>query len=492
MLRCLLIGILYGAQLERGIDLPLPSPATEVRAAAEDMVLRVPPADRPFVRWLSFYNYPISNQIRYRRRKSTRFTLNSLSLRPDIVFPYDVPPHPWMEPISGTLVRIDLRDFGWTPAQWEELVPSEPYFGGRWVDHLSWHALNKGTLSAAAVMRADWFVRTITTEPHYSKFFRFPETLDQLKQKFAVDEKVVETFSLDSRGAVINSLPGLNNRQLIRLQGPVGYFWVTLDVLRNDGERAALDRPFGITKDGGEIIWKLPNGLQAYYLVNAQDQRVDEVPPGIAVDYVTGFKEKTVKNMRSCVRCHVNGINTFRSDITHMINEGKIRLYSRDHDKALKLSELYSSRIYRLLKQDQESYIEAVERCTGWSVDENARAFEEMLIEYAEPAPFRGITVERACRELGISPEELIHFIRVVSAYRQDLSGTLGAIGLGTPVKIDAWEQVFPLLAAQVYTEKQQAKLLAVGLSPDPHARIGESTTAQPQNAAESGQGGSQ
>jgi hypothetical protein len=488
MLCWLLAGLLCGVS----IDIELPSPATEARAAVEDLILRVPPPDRPFIRYLSFYNYPIQNRIRYRRRKTTRFVLNSLSLRPDPIFSYEVPPHPVMEAITGTLVRIDIRDYKWDPARWEALAKKEPYFSGKVVDHLSWYALNQATLSSAAIMRADWFVFTVMRDPDYSAFFGLPNTLPELKALFAIDPKTAESFGLDTRGAVINSLPGLNGRQIIRTQGAIGYFWETLDILRNSDNKAVLDRPFGVHKDGGEAIWKLPNGLQAYYLVNAADNRVNEVPPGIAVDYVTLFKEKTIKNAASCIRCHAFGINTFRSDTTELIKDGKITLYSRDREKTLKLEELYSSRIYRQLRADQDSYVQAVERCTGWTVDENCRAFEEMILEYIEPPPRRGITVERAAREVGITVAELPHYAGVIAAFRQDVSGTVLAIAEGLPIKIDAWEQLFPLVAAQVFTEKHQARLKAVGLSIDPHAKIVKDATAPPtQDAPAAGQGGS-
>ena len=58
--------------------------------------------------------------------------------------------------------------------------------------------------------------------------------------------------------------------------------------------------------DGGEIIFNLPNGLQAYLLVGSQGQRIDKGRPAIVSDPVQ--KDRAVVNGLSCMSCHVAGM----------------------------------------------------------------------------------------------------------------------------------------------------------------------------------------
>ena len=80
----------------------------------------------------------------------------------------------------------------------------------------------------------------------------------------------------------------------------------------NDGRKNLFAHPLGpkgenaFEHDGGEIIFNLPNGLQAYLLVDSHGQRIDKGPPAIVSDPVQ--KDRAVVNGLSCMSCHVAGI----------------------------------------------------------------------------------------------------------------------------------------------------------------------------------------
>ena len=47
------------------------------------------------------------------------------------------------------------------------------------------------------------------------------------------------------------------------------------------GHRISSPTHFHFTHDGGEVIFNLPNGLQAYYVTNASGFRLDDAPINI-------------------------------------------------------------------------------------------------------------------------------------------------------------------------------------------------------------------
>ena len=56
--------------------------------------------------------------------------------------------------------------------------------------------------------------------------------------------------------------------------------------------------------DGGEIIYALPNGLQAYMLVDGKDARIDAGPLDVVQDRNQHSGNPTIVNGISCMGCH--------------------------------------------------------------------------------------------------------------------------------------------------------------------------------------------
>lgn len=93
----------------------LPALGPEVTAAARDSV-RLLPKDAPFARYLIL---PKDKDYRDKVfRKVLAFHVNSLSREPEYGSQY---------PAGETVVRIDLRDYGWKRETWEKLAGVEPY-----------------------------------------------------------------------------------------------------------------------------------------------------------------------------------------------------------------------------------------------------------------------------------------------------------------------------------------------------------------------------
>jgi hypothetical protein len=72
------------------------------------------------------------------------------------------------------------------------------------------------------------------------------------------------------------------------------------------GAGLSRDPKLEFKHDGGEIIWTLPNGLQAYLLVDAKGKRLGQAPSNIVRD--SSRADGTIINGVSCMSCHTNGM----------------------------------------------------------------------------------------------------------------------------------------------------------------------------------------
>ena len=69
-----------------------------------------------------------------------------------------------------------------------------------------------------------------------------------------------------------------NNRVVERHISRYGAYWKSYDFAGSVGTQNIFTHPLSFTHDGGEIVFNLPNGLQAYYLADAGGRRLDAAP----------------------------------------------------------------------------------------------------------------------------------------------------------------------------------------------------------------------
>ena len=98
---------------------PLLSPADAALAAAKD-IGTVATDSRSSCRYLTVYNFPPVE--RGEAVKILSVHLNGLSREPELVIPAVVPG------TEGSLLRIDIRDYGWDPKTWDKLGEFDTYF----------------------------------------------------------------------------------------------------------------------------------------------------------------------------------------------------------------------------------------------------------------------------------------------------------------------------------------------------------------------------
>ncbi|MCC7085947.1 MAG: hypothetical protein IT427_13170 [Pirellulales bacterium] len=474
------------------------APADEVRAAAAD-VERLPHEAQAGVRYLTLYNIEPSRRMQALR--VVNYTLNALSRTRTISH---------VTSISPTLVRFSVAQFAPRPDEftawfnaWEKLAESDPYLhlrtevveqgrgsrgegqdtvnihrsfldsrsshlivstDGGWTDLAAAARLRSATHSIGALLRADYFVATVTAAPQYYELAGIPDNETDFVKSLGLDRNVVDRLRANAGANVIVSGVTSKPRRIIWSQGPLGGVYVTLDVQQVDAERDPLRRPVSVEGrswtaeerenpkttlsshsrrsstlafrfDASEWFAVAPNGLWRTALFNSAGKRQDAVPDRVAKDTSDPHGDGIVVPMISCIRCHrESGLRPFADDQTRLL-AGRVDLFSDDPKIVQRAAEFYDEpRLQRQMNFDRETYAAALDRIAGGlKPDELADDLAAVVRNYA----YLPITPDVAAREVGLSHE----------AFRAALATTQDPIILtlleGRPVLRGQWDSSF-------------------------------------------------
>jgi len=425
------------ARLQRRVQRPFISESQVLAAIIRDL-LSAPEADRPYLRYYSLANLWNSRDVEESELELYRMALsklvNHLSWKKEIAQP---------RPLGSenTVLRIDLRNYGWTAETWQEIIASYPYGVER--SGLSKEIDRVQRLSGVSLpyIRVDWFIANASTPPLYHTILRLPGTLDELETLLEVHATFDVEQNLARRFGLRNSGVSRNNRAMERHSTVYGAFWKSFDFAGNNPGQNIFRDPLDLRADGGEIIFNLPNGLQAYFIADRQGKRIDAAPVNIVRDR-TNPEDPVVHNGRSCMGCHVRGMNVFRDEISQTLRARPQALFNLDRAEALYPGQ---PELDRLLKLDNTRFSRALgrtgSRTTGGTDDEPlsrlARKYESTL------------TVSQAAADLFIEdPKELEKLIEQSTPLQiQGFDQLLGPKG---GIKRDSWEQGFLLVAREL------------------------------------------
>ncbi|WP_038164541.1 DUF4384 domain-containing protein [Verrucomicrobium sp. BvORR106] len=306
---------------------PLPARRTlvteaQVLVGALEDLLRQPAEDRTDIRYLSLH--PQHNNVRelndadlWLADCGIRKLLNSLSTNPKIVEFEKTGP-------ERVLHRVRLRDLGWTPQLWDKITASYPYA----LDSGSLASLAGPTRCAVPVVRADWFAATTSRPPLYDVILNHPHHVSELERRLGVDVSRNLAAGDALRSGFTQSGVSKQNRLVERHEIRVypGSYWLSYDFKHNSGRGRLADFPLGpphaglfggqhaFAHDGGEIIYSLPNGLQAYLLVDATGQKIDVGPIEVVSDRFDKTGRAQIFNGFSCMACHDKGMKELPLD----------------------------------------------------------------------------------------------------------------------------------------------------------------------------------
>lgn len=332
----------------------------QVFAASQDL-LGITEPNRPFIRYMSFANIllpevdcnlegAMRNPMTYLHAGLNKF-INSVSRENSLM---------QVEPVAdtdGALVRIDIRDYGWTIKDWQALTTAAYTTGSAeagftpeaWADLAGQYSFAVGpdsqailgtvsgmTGSAVPILRAEWFVRHASQSPYYDLLLRLPGDIRELETRMGVNVDGAIQSGGVLRTGFVSGASGVSdfNRMLERHSlARNGYYWKSYDFGGDTGRHSLIQHPDGpalvpglssgtqgFEHDGGEMIFSLGNGMQGYYLSTHEGRRLAVGPTSI-VSFRTKPIGKGVEivNARSCFDCHGNGIIAKRDQLRQFI-----------------------------------------------------------------------------------------------------------------------------------------------------------------------------
>ena len=231
------------------------------------------------------------------------------------------------------------------------------------------------------------------------------------------------------RAGTNNSGVSNNNRVIERHTSRYGAYWKSYDFAGSVGTQNIFTHPLSFTHDGGEGIFNLPNGLQAYYVTNASGFRLDDAPINIVSN--PAASDPTVRNGLSCFGCHTEGMKTFEDEVRAVIESNTAPAY--DKAQALRLY-VEQSEMDALLQEDTGRYKEALE-ATGGAFDgiEPISRFHEV---------FQGtVDASYAAAVVGLEPETFLDKIHENIGLQN--IGLLVLDSANGSMKRDAWTSSF-------------------------------------------------
>ncbi|MFN0197729.1 MAG: c-type cytochrome domain-containing protein, partial [Planctomycetaceae bacterium] len=434
-----------------------------------DVIEKENPQDLPFIRYFTITHlYNVNNfsddELETYRRALSKL-VNSLSWGSDIVIPQPIDP-------VRTILRIDLRDYRWTPETWNHILAENPY--GVIYDSDKAKSCYARTRSLLPYVRADWFVAKASIPPLYHDILDIPLTDVELEQRLKINVQKNLSANQVARAGFNGSGVSNNNRLIERHFSDLtqGAYWKSYDFkplrekqagagLQDFPERNLFDRPLGpkvVMPDvsnpfqhaGGELIWNLPNGLQAYMLIDDSGKRIDVGPTDIVSD--PGRPDRAVINGLSCMSCHARGMKDKKDQIRDAVLENR-SAYTAIEVKLVEASYPSHEQFQAFLDQDRERFTKAVER-TGSKVSDT-----DPVVVLAQRFDSE-VDLILAAAEIGISSEQL-H--KGIESLPESLRRAIGPLRTqeGT-VKRDLFVSLFGTVIHELNLgPKEQAKWLS-------------------------------
>ena len=406
----------------------------EMLETIENHVNSLSPFDRTFARYFTLthlYNAGETTEALLAYRRALSKLVNSLSWGRKISNP---------RPIDSeeTIFYIDLRDYEWEIGinRWTLIEAEYPY--GIEFNAPTQTALREKLTNLREAMdcevpfvHVDWFLATASLPPLYHDILGLPETDRELETRLEVN--VVENLRNAAgrrvwRAGFNESGVSNHNRVVERHESRYGAYWKSYDFAGSVGTQNIFTHPLSFTHDGGEIIFNLPNGLQAYLLVDAGGNRLNEAP--ISIVRNPAASDPTVRNGLSCIGCHTEGMKVFEDEVRGVVEQNPNPPFNKD--RALRL---YTDQATMdvLVAEDTQRYREALWEAGGvFGGIEPIQRFHEA---------FQGpVDAAHTAAAVGLETEAFLEKIRGNTSL-QNLGLAVLTGGSGT-VKRDVWTSI--------------------------------------------------
>ena len=225
-----------------------------------------------------------------------------------------------------------------------------------------------------------------------------------------------------ARSGITDSQASEHNRVIERHQSPLtlGAYWKTYDFASDDGQKSVKSHPLGpggqatnaFDHDGGEIAFHLPNGLQAYMLVDARGNRIDSPFVGTRRDQ----NGRDVVNGVSCMSCHPSGIILADDSVRQMV-EASPNSFTRLEMELVRALYPRQEKFAELQKKDAERFVNAVIQTGARLADEDPVA--TLVTRYEAD-----LSLKLAAAEAGLPLKEFLASLEKSPILNQDLGMT--------------------------------------------------------------------
>jgi mono/diheme cytochrome c family protein len=310
------------------------------------------------------------------------------------------------------VIRFNLDDLKWTPELWEYIANLYPY--GIKPVNSEFEALAAAVHTQVPYVRGDWLAFFASRPPLYEKILDLADTFQGLEKQLGI-----ETLNNIRRKQIVRagfkeSGVSQHNRLIERHTIATGAFWTSYDFGGTKTRQNLFEFPLGpegafaqtgygddfaFKHDGGESIFNLPNGFQAYYLNNANGAHLDKGPTTIVRD--PDRVDLAVTNGISCMGCHDQGMKNATDDIRSHVTATKI--FPAEVRETVKAVYPEKPELDRIIEQDRERFISAMKRA---GLDPKLQNGTEEMVNALSNRYERDIDLKSAAAEFGVAPEE--------------------------------------------------------------------------------------
>lgn len=481
------------AILQKWIEAGSPFPASEVRKPISEKDVFVlmkndlkatPREDRRYKRYFTLANLHNNSfekragsqgknfdaaDLRLARAALAKLA-NSLSWKREIVVPRIVD-----KGEAEVLTVVDLRDLGWDEKNlWNEILKLYPY--ALTYESVSADAEFRETAaqvyemcgSKVSAVRVDWFIDNAARPPLYHTLLGLPHTVGEVEKLLRVDPETDFLRDKLVRAGFAESGVSRNNRLVDRHSALYGAYWKSYDFAKSETTGNLFQFPLGPKFDdnpfpqqvfehaGGEMIFNLPNGLQAYFLADAKGGRIDKGPVEIVRDLKETSGTPEVVNGISCMACHEHGMIRFKDTVREgLAISGPARL---------KAQRLFATRdqMNKLLDKDEQRFLQALADATGSFLKVDADANRD-LKSFPEPISTiarhyqKDLELDDVAAELGIPDTRELQIL--IKSNPRLLQLGLGPLLQGAAIKRSHWQS----LEKQLSPFQQSAFELQIG-----------------------------
>lgn len=377
----------------------------EVYAAMSADISTRPAEERPYVRYfgLTYAGNAGCGPALELQRHALFKMLNSVSTHAEISVPEPIEP-------GGLVYRIDLRRYGWDreidleddgvvdfPDGWDAILSGAgPYamqFQGPDAD-----VVKREARTEVPLLSANAFVHASTVGDLYYALVGARGNLYDTQAALGIDLSAALIDNQVARAGLIQGGGASHDTGVLRVEQKAALnrpYWL-LEAQDITNSESILGDPLSFGYGALQIIYNLPNGMQAYSVGDVRGQRLGELPIGC----VQNCSEPIRVNAAGCHGCHSAGLIPV-TDAVRVYAEGNTRDYDSQTLASVLAQYPGQAALDDLFAQDSELHLRAVESA---GVPSNApdpiwRVFLQFELETLD--------LDRAAAELGVPRDAL-------------------------------------------------------------------------------------